>query len=205
MDYSELIAEVSERSGIPGFSMRAEQLTRMAESELNKELLVGQQEATATLTTGADKTATLPTDFIQMRRAAIGDKELRHWSLDDIQNGTRTGYAVRGGVMITSLADQAIDITYYRGLPPLSLDFNDFDGGDFDRYDFATDATTNWLLDSDPELYVYALLKQWLAFKLDERAATADSYLDRLVSERNALDIKARFSGVQMSTRGPTP
>lgn len=205
MDYPELIAEVSERSGLPGLPSRAEQLTRMAEADLNKRLFVGNQEDTRTLTTDADGLAPLPLDYFQMRRVDYGGKELRQFGLKDIQTGAGYGYAIRGGNMVTSIVEKPLTITYYRGLPALSLAYDDWVQNDWDADDWATEISTNWLLESDSEIYVYALLKQWLAFKMDERAATADQYLDRLVSDRNMQDRRARFNGVRFRTAGPTP
>ena len=206
MDVSALIAEVSERSSFPGIVPRAEHLLKLAEAEINKRLRVAQQETTDEIVLDDKGNAALPFDFLLMRRAALGNLELRQWALRDIQSKSRRGYAIRGGYILTSEPGSTITLTYYRGLPPLSLSRADWDQDDWGFDDFLVDQSTNWLLESDPEIYIWALLKQWHVFRRDfETATSADDYLSRLLNQRNSFDAQLRFSGVRFRTAGPTP
>lgn len=187
-DYQELIAEVVERTGDANIPMRAAMYTGMAEAALSKRLRVADAEATADITTDADGIAPLPVDYAQLRTINAGTDRLAAYPLSEIQRNTAWGYAIQGRDLVTSFPDTDITLSYYAKLPSLET------------------YGTNWLLDSEPEIYLYAVMRQVFLAKLDaEKAQLASSYLDSLLSKFEAQDHTERFLGTIYRVKGPTP
>jgi hypothetical protein len=188
VDYSELIAEVTARTGDSTVATRAALFTALAETALSKMLRVGAAEKTVTLTTDADGVATLPSAYGRLREIRYAGYPLPVADVQAIQAKTQTGYYMSGGDIITSLPDAPITLYYYEAIPPLSY---------FD---------TNWLSDAEPEIYIYAVMKQVFAANLDtEKAAAADAMLTTLVDNFIRADAVARFSKTQYTPPGINP
>lgn len=118
MNYAELIAEVADRTGAPGFAMRAEQYVKQAETELGQHF-----------------------------------KPQEYSSLYSI---------VTGG--------------------------------------------TNWLLNSNQEIYIAAVLKQFYLAGLDtEKAVAADQYLADLIDRKKTDDRIVRYAGERPGIPGAHP
>lgn len=67
-------------------------------------------------------------------------------------------------------------------------------------------ANTNWLLTSNQEIYIAAVLKQYYLAKLDtEKATAADQYLQDLVDSKKAHDRTVRYSGERAAIPGCHP
>lgn len=185
MNYAELIAEVSERSGVEGVARRADRFTSMAEAQLNKLLRTSDMEVSATLTMDANGKATLPAGFLQVRSLIRNKCEVPQRIITSLDAG-HDGYAVSGGELITSYPDGVLELRYYQALPTLVTN------------------KVNWLLDSDPEIYIYALLQQVFLFKLDaERAKAAADYLGVLIGAKNSDDAAQRFLNTRYRIGGP--
>lgn len=118
MNYAELIAEVADRTGEPGFAMRAKQYVTQAETELGQA-------------------------FNPFEYSSLGSI---------VTNGT------------------------------------------------------NWLLSSNQEIYIAAVLKQFYLAKLDtERASAANGYLQGLINDKKASDRVIRYSGEKPAIPGAHP
>lgn len=186
MDYPELIAEVTERTGDSAVALRAKMHLGMAETALNKVLRVAGNEADEAITTNSDGEVNLPDDYLAVKSLLSGVWELRPADWQEIQlnrlnnNVTpisaRGAYAIRGKRLYTTFADTDLTLYYYAALPPLDL------------------TGTNWLIESDPEIYLYAMMRQVFMAKLDaEKAQAAQTILDGLIMAKNRSDYMARF------------
>jgi len=97
MDYTELLVEARERSGIPGMIDRGPYYVRNAERMLEKALKVGAMEKCVTLITDDQGNADLPDDFLELRR----DEDAK----------------VNGATLETNVPLGTLDIRYYAKLP----------------------------------------------------------------------------------------
>jgi hypothetical protein len=186
LDYPELIAEVTERTGDSGVATRAPMYLRMAEADLNKRLRVGDSEKVVTLTTDADGNADLPADFYELRDLFIRGERVRNALLPD-QYAPRS-YTIQGKQITSAYPEQDIVLHYYAGLPSLDV------------------IGTNWLLESEPEVYLYALMKQAFLFRLDtEKAAACETVLGALIAEVLRVDRIKRFGKLPYRVAGITP
>lgn len=185
-DWSELMLEASKRVADPTILQRAGMITGFAEGELNKKLRTAEMEASATLTLDSAGEADLPTGYVTMRTARQGTYRLPEWPLVDIREGVN-GYAIVGGKII-GCAGVEIEIDYYTEIPGLEAN------------------GTNWLLASDPEIYLFAVIKHALLAAMDmETAGGAAGYLERLLAEKSGQDADARFGETRMTIAGANP
>lgn len=180
-DYSELIMEVTDRSGVSEVANRASMFVSMAENALSKRLRTADQETVVQLTTNANGLVALPTDYAAMRSVRIGTKELRQIPYPATQDSWRTGYAIRGANLVSTQNETAHDCVYYATIP--SLEAN----------------STNWLLAAEPELYLSAVLFQvYTGVGNVDMAATMRAYVDQLVGELERADFSARHAGTKV-------
>lgn len=195
MDYSDIIAEVTDRTGVSDVATRAPMFTAMAEADINRRLRVGAMEKSATVTTDAVGVVSLPDDFLELRsitRAGFPmtqipfvETQFPFFTTAPIQGA---GYAMQGGALVTQLANTAVRLDYYSSIPPLGS------------------ASTNWLSDANPDVYIAALMKQVFLAKMDvEKAQAAETVLGSLLHAIGMRDGIARFKSLAYSTDGPTP
>jgi hypothetical protein len=186
-DWSELIAEVVTRTGDGSVATRAEMLTGFAENDLNRRLRMGPMETQTTLTTDADGTAYLPSDFLQMRRLMVGTNNLTGCTYDELQN-RYYGYSTVNGTLKTRFGDTDLSLAYYAKLPGL------------------VENCTNWLLEMAPELYLVAIQRQAYVAKLDvQNAQLAEGAVASLIQDLQHSDFAARMVGSAYTLEGPTP
>lgn len=189
-DYSELVVEATSRMGDGSLIKRADMITGFAEADLSRELRVGDMETVAALTTDANGEVALPADFEQVRNISDGSRELQGVHLKDLTNAyvSSDGWAVRGNTLVTSCPEQSITLTYYASLPSL------------------VENGTNWLLQSDPEVYIIAFIKHAYLAKMEADAAAASgSYLRTLLQRVNKADREKRFMRTPFRVAGVTP
>ena len=176
VDYPELIAELVDRTGESSVPLRAKMFLTMAEAAINKELRVAENLVDDTLTTDSAGESELPDDYLAMKSLLSGQWGLDQVDVDDVPRRTYA-YAIHGGKVVTSLADADLTIRYYAALPPLD------------------ETGTNWLIDNDPEIYLYAMLQQVFLFKLDaEKARAAKAVYDSLIAAKQRSDMMARLA-----------
>ncbi len=179
-DYSELVAEVTERTGAPGVANRAGMFVGLAETVLNRRLAVSGMEATTTMTTDTNGKAALPAEHVRTRLVEMGGKAVAGYDIRAIQNKERSGYTIQGSTMVTSFPGADLVVHYYGKIPSLEVN------------------ATNWLLAAHPDVYLYAVMQQVFLASLDaEKAATVGAYLESLIVDVEMADAMARFGNTR--------
>lgn len=154
-------------------ALRIPDFIRLAEVRMNRLLRDPDQIVTTPLAFTAGS-ASLPADFGQMIALGGEGERLTQVTPGEFgsyrsEAGTATVYAVSGdGInILPTMASASIPITYYRAIEPL-----------------VSDASTNWLLDRAPDLYLYGSLLQAEFYGWnDERLGTIKTAWDEGVAE----------------------
>jgi hypothetical protein len=122
--------------------------------------------------------ATLPYDFLEARSYSVGDVR-------------QTNFVIAGNT-ISSLGSPwagDLNLVYYAKLPPLSYD-----------------NPTNWLLDLDPNVYLFALVVEIAIWGKDlEMGKVAESMRDSAISTVILNDENARWGRSRVVNRDLTP
>jgi len=175
--YAELLTDVGEYTGRSDIAAVFPLFLRLAEAKLNRNLRTSYQETTVALPV-VDGEARLPADFLEARAYVAGDIR-------------QTNFVISNG-MITSLGSPwsgDLTVTYYAKIPPLSL-MN----------------PTNWLLDLDYNVYLYALaVEVGIWAKNAEMAKAAESMRDSAISTVMLNDENARWGRARVVNRDLTP
>ena len=182
VDYPELIAEITDRSGDSTVATRASMYLRMAESAINKALRVAENEAVEVLTTDEDGIATLPSDFSMVRMVEMGGREAEAIDFPAATLSPFTlprpsyGYAIRGDKLLTTVPSADVTLHYYASIQPLDL------------------TGTNWLIETEPSIYLYAMLVQVFEARMEaDKALAAQAKFDSLTGEKRRADAIVRF------------
>ncbi|MDP2575384.1 hypothetical protein Q8W40_24525 [Vibrio penaeicida] len=187
-DYSELIAEASHRSGVTNIAQRARMLVGMAEKNLSKRLRLANMETVAELTTDANGSASLPSDYQEMRSVRVCGREIKRLPLDVLFEGHQWGFAIQGKALKSSYQSKVHRLVYYAAIPSLEAE------------------NTSWLLDDEPELYLHALLFQiYTAINDIDKAQATASYLSQLIESANQADHMYRHAGTRIHLGGIVP
>ena len=184
MDYGQLIAEVTDRSGY-SIAANARLYVQLAEIEIANSLSTGSNEVMRTVTTDASGVAELPTGFNSMRLVTANDSPVPELPLAAVKRGF--GYAIRAGKMVSSYISTAHTLYYYTGL------------------DSINDIGTNWVLEQWPAVYIEALLVQVYRAKSDEKESAAMVRFNRAIKDVVDADLVARFLSTSYRVEGPTP
>jgi hypothetical protein len=132
-------------------------LVRLAELKLNRMVLGPEREVVATSSTIAGQQALIvPPDFRQARSVVVDDTPLTQVALNVLQSqfsseGQPQAYAlVDSAIYFGPIPDNvyAVSLTYLADFVPLT-----------------SDNQTNWLTQSNPDAYVYALCAECEAFR----------------------------------------
>ena len=162
------------------------------EARLNRELRVSQMEVRATTTAGSLYLA-LPDDLLAIRNIQLNTTpviELLYVTpmemdrLDQI-GGTISRYTIIGNeIQLNATSSTSLEIAYYSKIPALS-DAN----------------TTNWLLETHPEVYLYGCLSEAFKYSMDdEQAAKYAGLFSEGIAQIKRLD-RALKSGQSMYVR----
>lgn len=165
---------------------RIPEFIALAEAEFNRVLRATDQETVATLSASAE-TVALPSGFRAMRGLSIDGSEktpleemslqaLRRWNSAEA-TGKPLKYAIaRGYIYLAPIPDDtySIECVYVGGITAL-----------------ADDNTTNWLLTSHPDLYLFGSLLQaeffgWNDGRLPLLKARTDELIAQINAEANA-------------------
>ena len=151
--YATLVDAITDRMNDSALSTYAPEFIQMAEAMFNRRLYNKDAEGTATLAlTSSTTTISLPTDYSALRAlhldahgpiSQLGPVDFQTRYADD-SRAEPANFAIMGGVIHLGPmpdGDYTATMTYVRKLTGLS----------------ASD-TTNWLLESHPDLYLYASL-----------------------------------------------
>jgi len=158
----------------------------LAESRLNRELQVSQQETIVTLAASTEYIA-FPTDSISIRAIQLNSSPVRELQyitpiemdrLDD--NSTDLNYYTIEGnqIRLQSVSSDSIEVIYYAKITPLS-----------------STVSSNWLLETHPDAYLYGSLSE--AFKYvqdDEQASKYVSMFNEVISRIKVLDADRKFT-----------
>lgn len=191
MDFNSLIAQVVDTLGSQITTAQATALLPFVEARLNRIIDHPSRELEA-YATPVSAATTLPTDCWRVRDVArddTADVSLRQMTPDaartlyGLDNGQYVAYSIQGSsiklwpIPTASSTDRVI-IRYQQTIPALS-----------------SSATTNWLINSYPDIYYYGLLVQSEAYITnDERVGMWKTAFDEALSEL-ALDAKRRRYG----------
>jgi hypothetical protein len=191
-DYLDLKFAVSETVNSRAISAEFPRFVLQAEAMLNRVLRCNEQITEDTLTF-ASGVATLPTDFLEMiavhdsygnplRASAIGTTRLE---------GTQYNwYAIRGSQILIKGLSGDRDITYYAELPTLTT----------------SASTSNWLLASHPNVYLYAVSHEAAKFLRDaDQAGTLAALLDQELASLKVSDDRTRWGNAAVRVQGITP
>jgi hypothetical protein len=175
--YADLLINAGEYSGRNDAASVFPLLLRLAEAKLNRNLRTAWQETAVALTV-VDGVATLPSDFL----------EARSYSSDNVR---QSNFVITGNT-ISSLGSPwagDLNLVYYAKIPPLSYT-----------------NPTNWLLDLDPNVYLYALVVEIAIWGKDlELGKAAESMRDSAISTVILNDENARWGRSRVINRELTP
>jgi hypothetical protein len=194
--YAELVAAVtywSHRDDDVVFAARIADFVKLAEARFNRALRTTDMEATLASTALVDGAASLPSGFLAFKELRFdGDTSytLQAKPLEFIraQDTTSTGnalyFAVTGSQVVCWPPTGPIAGTYYTEIPNLQ------------------DNSTNWLLTSHPDLYLFAALTEAALFTQDDSriplwAEKASALLDAV----KRADDKNQFDGGVLAVR----
>lgn len=195
-DYDSLKSAVADYLNRQDLTSVIPTFIQLAEAEMSRTLRV-RQMLNRSQSTVSDQYISLPDGFLEMRNLRIetsrGWKSLRAMSPEQIDenrtdfNGGNTGepmgYTLNpsDAIELTPAPDQSytVEMTFYQKIEPLS-DTN----------------TTNWMLENNPDLYLFgALLQSAPYLKEDERLGTWSGLYRSLFTDIQAESDRARFAG----------
>jgi hypothetical protein len=177
VNYSDLLVDVGEYSGRNDIAAVFPLLLRLAEAKLNRNLRTSYQETTTALPV-TNGVATLPTDFLEARAYVASDVR-------------QTNFVVSGNTIQSLGSPWTGDLTttYYAKIPPLSVS-----------------NPTNWLLDLDYNVYLYAVaVEVGIWSKNIDLAKAAESMRDSAISTVMLNDENARWGRARVVNRDFTP
>lgn len=170
----------------------------LAEADINRKLRDWRMETRTTLSASSQYTA-LPTNWLETIRLQVtgGTSEIQLASQGALaemraaindQTGKPTHYAFTGGQLeLFPTPDQAydLDLVYVAKVPALS-----------------NAATSNWLLTTAPDVYLYGALMQSAPYlKDDARTAIWAGLYAEAIGGLNATSERARYSGANLRLR----
>lgn len=172
----------------------------LAEARFNRDLRVRQmvKRSTAQLDEGY---ITLPGDWLEAKNIQIntsfGPRKLEYVTLEQADQlrlgaGDAAGdphyFNITGSqleIIPNPSGDPEIEMTYYAKIPALS-----------------SQNTSNWLLTSWPDMYLYGSLAHAAPYlKDDERVAVWAAFYDRALQEITDSDARAQYSGSVLKSR----
>lgn len=193
--YSELQTSVTSwlsRTNDSGLISLIPDFIMLAEAKFNRALRTRNQEASSTITT-ANGVCALPADFLSIRRLYINTDaklELEYLPPEQFYVKFQAGesgskyYTIEGANIL--LADKTtttdLIVLYHQKIPALSVS-----------------NTTNWLLTSHPDIYLYATLAE--AYDVIKNEAQAQKFTSKtyeVYSQLKDSDMNGKYSGSAM-------
>lgn len=162
---------------------------RLLEAELNREVRAAEmgQLATITLLNGV---ANLPLDFLQARRVVYNGHPIDYVTPDELavlrgnSAATIKEFSIIGlDIQVAPLSNVDLGLLYYKKIPMLS-DYN----------------STNWVLDSHPDIYLYGTMAFALAERGDDRSLQWKAQFDRAVTALQSFSNEKRYAGTMRAT-----
>ncbi len=152
----------------------------LCEARLNRELRVRRMIARATATLSSEY-STVPTDFVAPRTFVVGDLALTYvtpdkadeLALDTNFTGDVQVYSIVGTefrYLPVPTASATGKLTYWQRIPDLATN------------------STNWLLTTSPDVYLYGSLVQWAMIVNDERLSLWSGLYEQALAGLVAAD-----------------
>ena len=189
-NYSDLQASVADWLNRSDLTTVIVDFITLAESQFNKEIRNRKMIKRSTATIDSQYSA-VPTDWLQTvdfviestpvtTLEFITNERLDKLRATYVASGTPKFYTIVGQELeVLPTPDSATltgEITYYSKIPSLS-----------------DSATTNWLINSDPDIYLYGTLLQSAPYLVDDaRIAVWGSLYQKLLKDLEIADQKAR-------------
>lgn len=177
MNYAELKTAIADYMHRTDLTTKVDTFIDMFEAHANRTIRTAQMEVDATGTT-TSSALTLPADFLELRQVKNGTTTLQYVTPDrmqDYQNGTLRVYTLIGGQIRTN-ANGSLSYTYYQKIPAL------------------TDAnTSNWLLASHQDAYLWGSIAEGMIYSMDEGAAKFIQLRDTAIDAIRKADRRARW------------
>lgn len=163
--YADLQAALSDYLDDETLNARIPDFIRLFEVKAQRILRTSQSKNVATATTDANGQVSIPTDFRGVIRLTLADgTPLQFLTPEDVSrrnsyanNRSTYGYTIEGeAITVVPASSAAVVLYYYKGLDSLSVS-----------------NPTNWMLDENPDAYLYGALAEAEAFGFnDARLAT---------------------------------
>ena len=191
--FSDLVAEIRDEMDDTGYSLdKIKRALTRAEAIFNRELRVPLMETELTLAVTTEAQS-LPADYLGLRaiyREGDNDVTLRSTSPASLrmQYGGRAGtvaaYAIEGqSIIFGPVGDASVKMLYYARIPALT-----------------EENPANWLLLSDPDLYLHQTLAILFNKTGDrERAADHLGIASAIIEQLNNAGRKARYGAAPLS------
>ena len=158
----------------------------LAESRLNRLLRVSQMETRSTSPASTEYLA-MPTDLLAIRNIQLNTNPVQMLSflspaeMDRIANNSidLAYYSIVGDeIQLNATSGSSIEIDYYAKIPALS-----------------DSTTSNWVLESHPEAYLYGCLAEAFKYGMDEEQATKyHNLFNEVIQQIRTLDFSRKYS-----------
>ncbi len=189
-NYTELQASVADFLNRSDLTDVIPDFIRMTEAELNR-VLRTREMSVRTQGPISKQYVKLPVDFLGLRNIELMTSPVTVLEYRNLQNLDAhraldaTGKPIYYSIMQNNIefapvpdSEYTLEIVYYQALPALA------------------DNTTNWLLDSHPDIYLYGSLLQSAPYlQADERIGVWSGKFQQILEQLKTSDEKARFSG----------
>jgi hypothetical protein len=192
--YADLLVTAGEYSGRNDIAHLFSRFLSMAETKLNRRLRVGDMEQAAIVNV-AFGAGSLPTDFIEARSVTNPSGcVLRSLSLQVLMNrkgvSVPDAYAIQGrSIAVLPSWNGKLTVFYYAAIPALK-----------------PSNPSNWLLETAPDIYLYALVEEIAIWAKDvEAAGAAASLKEQAITSLSINDERARFGQNIVRIGGNTP
>ena len=197
-EFKDYIARFVWRDGDTPFEAELDNLIKMGEARLNRDLRIQRMTKVYVEPLSADEIV-LPADYQELRTvtSSVRPAPLQYVALQELErlraakpNRFLGAYSISGNTIVFAGADAAdgreIRITYYAKVP-----------------DFKTD-DASWLADEYLDLYTYAVLRHTASYlRDDDRVALwQNEYAETLMSVMDD-ETKRRFAGSPLTVRLP--
>ncbi len=180
---------------------RVDLFIKVTESRINRVLMTLDMSSRAnTVMDSTTEFYTLPPNYSVMRAIKVIDNtntasrvtllQVNPEQMANLVNNGETQFpcytVISGAIQVQPFYDNthSLEIDYFQTLPPLS-----------------SSITTNWLSDSNPDVYVFGLLVEINSFVKDGEASQLwDGRFQQAMSEITLNDAKSTWSGTSLTT-----
>lgn len=196
--FSELKTAVANWIDRTDLSARIPEFITLFEAQVNRRLMVRPQTTSTTITMSSGS-GSLPSDYLEWKRVTWDgstDRELDYVTPSFLRSYNPTGassdptyFTIEGGtIKVARLSDTSLDLLYSQKVPALS-----------------DSATTNWLLTSHPDAYLFGSLTMCATFTSDaENGKAWNALTQNILGELWGLDFSQR-GALQQRVLSPTP